>query len=78
LAQPEQKMKIYTVINDETDYREDFHSLTAAKQAMREHNAKGFITKVWSNGDWEPAGEITLKGSNKTFIANTRQQKKNY
>lgn len=29
-------MKIYTVINDETDYREDFHSLTAAKQAMRE------------------------------------------
>ena len=45
---------------------------------MREHNAQGFITKVWSNGDWEPAGEITLKGSNKTFIANTRQQKKNY
>ncbi len=78
MAQPEQKMKIYTVINDETDYREDFHSLTAAKQAMREHNAQGFITKVWNNGDWEPAGEITLKGSNKTFITNTRQQKKNY
>jgi len=71
-------MKIYTVINDETDYREDFHSLSAAKQAMREHNAQGFITKVWSNGDWEPVGEITLKGANKTFIANTRQQKKGY
>ena len=71
-------MKIYTVINDETDYREDFHSLSEAKQALREHNAQGFITKVWSNGDWEPAGKITLKGSNKTFITNTRQQKKNY
>ena len=46
MAQPEQKMKIYTVINDETDYREDFHSLTAAKQAMREHNAQGFITNT--------------------------------
>ena len=71
-------MKIYTVVNRETDYQEDFFSLPEAKKAMRENNAKGFITKVWSNGDWEPAGEITLKGSNKTFIANTRQQKKNY
>lgn len=45
---------------------------------MKEHNAKGSITKVWSNGDWEPLGPIELKGSNKTFVANTRQTKAGY
>ena len=29
-------------------------------------------------GDWEPCGEIVLKGSNKTFMANTRQTKAGY
>lgn len=53
-------------------------SLTAAKKAMKEHNAKGTKTKVYSNGDWEPCGEIVLKGSNKTFMANTRQTKAGY
>lgn len=43
-------MKIYTVVNDETGYFEEFHNLTDAKKAMREHNASGSITKVWSNG----------------------------
>ena len=71
-------MRIYTVINDEKNYREDFYSLSEAKKAMKENDAEGFITKVWSNGDWEPAGEITLKGTNKTFIANTRQTTKSY
>ncbi len=71
-------MKIYTVVNEEQGYSEDFTSLTAAKKAMREHNGQGFITKVWANGDWEPMGEIKLKGSNKTMCANCRQKKAGY
>lgn len=71
-------MKIYSVYNHETGYHETFHSLSAAKKAMKEHNAKGSITKVWSNGDWEPLGPIVLKGSNKHFVANTRQTKAGY
>lgn len=71
-------MKIYNVINSETGYSEEFFNLTSAKKAMREHNAKGYIAKVWSNGDWEPCGEIQLKGSNKTFIANSRQTSASY
>lgn len=39
-------MKIYSVYNHETGYHETFHSLSAAKKAMKEHNAKGSITKV--------------------------------
>lgn len=70
-------MKIYHVYNDE-GYSENFHSLTAAKKAMKEHNAKGDITKVWANGDWEMVGFIQLKGSNKTMVENTRQKKPNY
>ena len=71
-------MKIYTVINSEKNYQEEFTSLARAKKAMREHDAKGFITKVWANGDWEPMGEIKLKGSNKTMCANCRQKKAGY
>ena len=71
-------MKVYTVSNEQ-GYEETFYDLRAAKKAMIEHNAKGFITKVWSNGDWEPAGEIKLKGSNKTlFQGATKQKVKNY
>jgi hypothetical protein len=71
-------MKQYTVINRETGYNETFYSLPAAKAAMKENNATGHITKVFSNGDFVPCGEIKSKGSNKTFIANTRQIKANY
>ncbi len=71
-------MKIYTVVNPEKNYQEEFTSLTSAKKAMHEHDAKGFITKVWANGDWEPMGEIKLKGSNKTMCANCRQKKAGY
>ena len=45
---------------------------------MKEHNAKGYIYKIYSNGDFENCGEIVLKGSNKTFIANSKQTTKNY
>ena len=36
------------------------------------------ITKVWANGDFENLGEINLKGSNKTFVANTKQKTASY
>lgn len=36
------------------------------------------ITKTWANGDWENLGEIKMKGSNKTFVANTRQKVASY
>lgn len=71
-------MKLYNVSNLETGYSETFYTLSAAKKAMKEHNAQGGITKVWANGDWEPMGPITLKGSNKTFCANTRQKVASY
>lgn len=71
-------MKIYSVFNHETGYHETFYSLSAAKKAMKEHNAKGSITQVWSNGNWENLGPIVLKGSNKHFVANTRQTKAGY
>ena len=69
-------MKIYIVYNE--DYHDQFTNLRAAKQAMKEHHAKRTIMKCWANGDWEDAGEIKLNGSNKTFLANTRQRKLSY
>lgn len=71
-------MKVYTVINRSENYCEDFYNLTKAKKAMKEHNAKGYIYKIYANGDFENCGEIVLKGSNKTFIANSKQKVKNY
>lgn len=71
-------MKIYNVWDSETGYAETFYSLSAAKKAMKEHNASGSITQVWSDGTWEPLGKIELKKSNKTFCANTRQKVANY
>ena len=38
---------------------------------MKEHNAKGQKFKIYSDGEWVDCGEIKLKGSNKTFIANS-------
>lgn len=58
-----------------------FYSLAPAKKLIKANIDKyrgSCITKTWANGDWENLGEINLKGSNKTFIANTRQQKANY
>ncbi len=58
-----------------------FCSLKAAKMMIRANQDKykgSCITKIWANGDWENLGEIKLTGSNKTFVANTRQKKANY
>lgn len=73
-------MTIYNVVwKDESGERqhETVYSLTAAKKLMKQHpGATGSKTKVWSNGDWEPMGEITLKGNNKTFVANSPRNMK--
>lgn len=73
-------MTQYIVINNETGYYEEFFNLTAAKKAMKEHNARGSKFKIYSNGDIVDCGDITLKGSNKTFIANSprNMKKANY
>lgn len=58
-----------------------FHSLKAAKDLIKANLDKyegSCIIKSWANGDWENLGEIKLTGSNKTFIANTKQSKLNY
>lgn len=73
-------MTEYVVTNHREGYQEVFYNLSAAKKAMKEHNATGEKIKVWSNGDWEPMGPIVLKGSNKAFIANSPRgmKKANY
>ena len=58
-----------------------FYSLDVAKKFIKANLDKykgSCITKTWANGDWENLGEINLKGSNKTFVANTRQKAANY
>lgn len=58
-----------------------FSTLKEAKRMIKEHMDKyagSCITKTWSNGDWENLGEISLRGSNRTFVANTRQRKESY
>ncbi len=58
-----------------------FYSLALAKKLIKANLDKykgSCITKIWANGGWENLGEINLKGSNKTFVANTKQKKANY
>ena len=71
-------MKIYIVTNSDTNYSEEFYNLTSAKKAMKENNAKGYIYKIYSNGDMVSCGEIKLNTSNKTYIANSKQTTKGY
>ena len=58
-----------------------FNSLKPAKDLIKANMDKykgSCITKTWSNGDWENLGEINVKGSNKTFVTNTKQKNPNY
>ena len=71
-------MKQYIVKNNETGYREEFYSLLEAKKAMVDNDAKGYILKIYSNGDWVDCGEIKLTVNNKTFVAGTKQLTANY
>lgn len=62
----------------EWNTRFEFSTLKEAKRLIRENREKyagSSITKVWANGDWENLGEIKITGSNKTFVANTKQRK---
>lgn len=73
----------YSVYDKTTDNAETFFSLSAAKKRMKAliaegHEVTGTKTKTYANGDWVNCGEITLSGSNKTFIANSHQTKPGY
>ena len=50
----------------------EFTSLSAAKAEMKKTGEAGSKVKVWANGEWEPCGEITLRGSNKIRIVGAR------
>ena len=76
-------MTLYSVYDKTTKEHETCYTLTGAKKWMKEriklgHEVSGSKTKIYSNGDWVNCGAITLTGSNKTFIANTRMEKANY
>lgn len=76
-------MTLYSVYDATTKEGETKYSLSEAKKWIKEriklgHDASGSKTKVYTNGDWVPCGAIELKGSNKTFIANTKMTKLNY
>lgn len=76
-------MTIYSVNDRTTREHEDFYSLTPAKKWMKErmslgHEVSGGKVRFYANGDMVQCGAITLQGSNKTFIANSRMTKANY
>ena len=71
------------VYDETTKESEAFCSLTAAKKWMRErmkqdHKVSGQKYRVYSDGEFVNCGSISLTGSNKSFVANTRQTKKGY
>lgn len=75
-------MTICNVIDKTTGEHEELYSLSSAKKWMREHLKQGHEvygskTRVYSNGDWVPCGEIILNGNNKVFVANS-MTKSNY
>lgn len=54
---------------------EEFLRLREAKKAMKRTGLPGFKIKVWSNGDWDPCGEINLSGQNKCHVVGDRNTK---
>lgn len=65
----------------ETSDHFTFYSLATAKKLIKanlDKYAGSSITKTWANGDWENCGEIKLTGTNKTFVANSCQNKPGY
>ena len=62
------------VYDETTKESETFCSLTAAKK----HEVSGQKYRVYSDGEFVNCGSISLTGSNKSFVANTRQTKKGY
>lgn len=76
-------MTICHVYSKSAGYDEELFSVAAAKKEMKRLIKEGHTdvhgnkTKVWANGEWENCGEITLTGSNATFIANSPRNMKN-
>ena len=71
------------VYDETTNESETFCSLNAAKKEMRErmkqdHKVSGQKYRVYADGEFVNCGSISLTGSNKSFVANTRQTKKGY
>lgn len=74
-------MTVCTVYYEENGKKisETVYSVAVAKKIMKAHpGSTGDKVKVYANGDWVPCGPITIKGSNKSFIANSRMNKANY
>ena len=72
-----------SVFDKTTNEFDEFYAVTPAKKWMREriklgHEVSGSKTKVYSNGDWVNCGAISLTGTNKSFITNTRMTQANY
>jgi hypothetical protein len=55
---------------------ETYYNVSAAKKEMKRTGLPGYKYKIYSDGEWVPCGEIVLKGSNKTFIANSPRNMK--
>lgn len=71
------------VYDKTTKESEVLHGLTAAKKWMKErmklgHEVSGSKYKIYSDGDTVNLGPINLSGSNKAFVANSRQTKAGY
>ena len=71
------------VYDETTKESETFCSWNGAKNWMRErmkqdHKVSGQKYRVDADGEFVNCGSISLTGSNKSFVANTRQTKKGY
>lgn len=69
-------MKRYDLVNTTEqniiEYAE-FYTLTEAKKWMKSRpNSRGYITKIYSDGTFEPCGEINPKGNNATKMSNQK------
>lgn len=76
-------MTLYSVYDKTTDKAETYYTLSSAKKAMKElikqgHEVVGNKTRIYANGDSVNCGGISLTGSNKSFVANSRMTKENY
>ncbi len=76
-------MTQYSVFDKTVKQGETFFAVTPAKKWMRErmklsHEVSGSKVKIYGNGNWVNCGAISITGSNKAFVANTRMTKDGY
>lgn len=78
------KIMTQCIVYDETTHEsETFCTLTAAKKWMRSRLKQGLQVsgqkyRVYTDGEFVNCGTINLTGSNKAFVANTKQTKAGY